>query len=112
MTTAVALLDHRLPLPQVILQQVPDLPAGVAVSVAALMTNRVATPVCAVAAAVAVVTRHGRNSWGALAAVAAGVRIPAALKRSAALLADVACSPAGLNFVVQLQKKDAALLGA
>lgn len=111
MTTAVVLLDHLLPLPQVVLQQVPNLPTGVAVSVAALMTNWVATPVCAVAAAVAVVMRHSYNSWGTLAVMAVGVLIPAAaLKHAAALLADVVCSSAGLNFVVQLEKKEAALL--
>lgn len=100
MTTSVVLLDHLLPLPQVILQQVPDLSVGVAVSVAALMTNWVAAPAAAVAAAVAVVTRHSYNSRGALAVMAGGVLIPAALKRTTALLADVVCSSAGLNFVV------------
>lgn len=100
MTTSVVLLDHLLPLPQVILQQIPDLSVGVAVSVAALMTNWVAAPAAAVAAAVAVVTRHSYNSRGALAVMAGGVLIPAALKRTTALLADVVCSSAGLNFVV------------
>lgn len=111
MTAAVVLLDHLLPLPQVILQQVPDLSVGVVVSVAALMTHWVATPACAVAAAVAVVMRHSYNSWGTLAVMAVGVLIPAAVRRSAALLADVVCSSAGLNFVVQLKRKEAALLG-
>lgn len=111
MTTAVVLLDHLLPLPQIILQQVPDLPVGVAVSVGALMAGWVATPLCAVAAAVAVVMGHSYHSWGILAAMAVGVLIPVALKRPAALLAGVVCSPAGLNFVVQLKQKEAALLG-
>lgn len=111
MTTAVVLLDHLLPLPQIILQQVPDLPVGVAVSVAALVTDWVAAPAAAVAAAVAVVTRHGFNSRGTLAVMAGGVLIPAALKGAAALLADVVCSSAGLNFIVQLKKKEAAHLG-
>lgn len=111
MTAAVVLLDHLLPVPQIILQQVPDLAVGVAVSVAALMTNWVATPVCAVAAAVAVVMRHSNNSWGTLAVMTVGALIPAAFKCAAALLADVVCSSAGLNFVVQLEKKEAALLG-
>lgn len=99
MTTSVVLLDHLLPLPQIILQQVPDFSVGVAVSIAALVTSWVATPICAVAAAVAVVMRHSYNSWGSLAVVAVGVLIPAA-----ALLADVVRSSAGLNFVVQLKK--------
>lgn len=105
MTTAVVLWNHVLPLPQIILQQVADLPVGVAVSVVALMTNWVATPVCAVAAAVAVVMRHGYNSCGTLAVMAVGVLIPAALKCTTALLADVVCTSAGLNCVVQLEKK-------
>lgn len=109
MTASVVLLDHLLPLPQIILQQVPDLPVGVAVSVAALVTNWVAAAgAAAVAAAVAVVTGHGYNSRGALAVMAGGVLIPAALKgatAAAALLADVVCSSAGLNFIVQLKKR-------
>lgn len=105
MTASVVLLDHLLPLPQIILQQVPDLPVGAAVSVAALVTNWVAAAAAAVAAAVAVVTGHGYNSRGALAVMAGGVLIPAALKGAAALLADVVCSSAGLNFIVQLKKR-------
>lgn len=110
-TTSVVLLDHLLPLPQIILQQVPDLPVGVAVSVAALVTDWVAAPAAAVAAAVAVVTGHGFNSRGTLAVMAGGVLIPAALKAAAALLADVVCSSAGLNVIVQLKKTEAARLG-
>lgn len=76
-----------------------------AVSVAALVTNWVATPAGAVAASVAVVMRHSYNSWGALAAMAGGVLIPAVLKGAAALLADAVGSSAGLNFIVQLKKE-------
>lgn len=104
MATSIVLLDHLLSLPQIILQQVSDFTVGVAVSIAALIADWVATPICAVAVAVAVVMRHAHNSWGSLTVVAVGVLIPAALEPAAALRADVVCSSAGLNFVVQLKK--------
>lgn len=69
------------------------------------MTNWVATPVRAVVTAIAVVMRHSYSSWGILAVMGVGVVISAALKSAIFCLADVVCSSAGLNFIVQLKKK-------
>lgn len=55
--SSIVLPTHLFFIPQIILQQVPNLwdPVGVAVSVAVLMTPRVAVPIGAIVAAVTIV---------------------------------------------------------
>lgn len=71
-----------------------------AVGITVLMTNWVAAPVGAVVTAVAVGMRHSYSSWGILAVMGVRVVISAIF-----CLADVVCSSAGLNFIVQLKKR-------
>ena len=111
MASPVVLPAHLLPLAQVILQQVSDLRAGVAVTVAILMTHGVAVPIGAIVAAVAVVMRH-RYSSGVILAVMAGRKktiamVPEAALQLAAIFlvvrGDIVGSSAGLDFIVQLR---------
>lgn len=69
------------------------------------MTDWVAAAVGAVVTAVTVVMRHSYSSWGILAVMGVGAVISAALKSAIFCLADVVCSSAGLNFIVQLKEK-------